>query len=183
MWSRIYEFFEQYAGVSYNFVEDINDLKKNTFIEPYAWESGIQNIMDNLQESLDYIEEYKMYLGEDMPSSNEFKKIVATYVLSELRGILDTMKQTLNIEPNDINDFDTLELQLFVMGELVDMCVNHSLDEIMADDLFNTYTVEEEDDDNLFEEALGLNEKDIPNIFMTIQSIRDDYFSSLDDEE
>lgn len=183
MWSRIYEFFEQYAGVSYNFVEDINDLKKNTFIEPYAWESGIQNIMDNLQESLDYIEEYKMYLGEDMPSSNEFKKIVATYVLSELRGILDMMKQTLNIEPNDINDFDTLELQLFVMGELVDMCVNHSLDEIMADDLFNTYTVEEEDDDNLFEEALGLNEKDIPNIFMTIQSIRDDYFSSLDDEE
>jgi hypothetical protein len=53
----------------------------------------------------------------------------------------------------------------------------------MADDLFNTFTVEDEDDDNQFEEALGLNEKDIPNIFMTIQSIRDDYFASLDDDE
>jgi hypothetical protein len=183
MWSRIYGFFEQYAGVSYNFVEEIDNLKENTFIEPYAWESGIQNIMDNLQEALDYIDTYGMYLGEDMPSPPELEKIVATYVLTELRGILDTMKQSLSIEPNEINDFDTLENQLFVMGELVDMCVNHSLDEIMADDLFNTFTVEDEDDDNQFEEALGLNEKDIPNIFMTIQSIRDDYFASLDDDE
>ena len=180
MWDKIYEFFEQYAGVSYNFTEDIEELKQNQFIEPYDWQAGIQTILDNLQEALDCI---GRTLGEDMPTKDELKKIVASYVLNELMVILDQMKKTLCIEPTEISNFDALELQLFAMGQLIEMCTTNSLDAIMADDMFNTYTVDDEDeDDNLFVTVLGLNEKDIANIFMTIQSIRDDYYASLDEE-
>jgi hypothetical protein len=61
--------------------------------------------------------------------------------------------------------------------------VTHSLDEILAEDLFNTYIVEEEDDDNEFVTLLGLHENDVPNLSFTVTSLREDYFASLDEDE
>lgn len=184
MWPEIYNFFEQYAGVSYNFVEDINDISGDfAFIEPYAWQSGINNILENLQDALDCINEYGQYLGEDMPSKDDLKKIVASYVLGALIKNLNDIKRTLNIDPVDINNYEDLEKQLYLVGKLVELLVTHPLDEILAEDLFNTYIVEEEDDDNEFVTLLGLHENDVPNLSFTVTSLREDYFASLDEDE
>lgn len=184
MWPEIYNFFEQYAGVSYNFVEDLQKLNDNLiFIEPYEWQSDKDNILENLQDALDCIEEYGQFLGEDMPNKSDLKKIVASYVLSELMKNLNSIKKTLNIEEGDISTFDELENQLFVVGMLVEMLVNNSLDTLLAENLFDTYLTEEEDDDNPFVDVLGLHKNDVPNLSFTVTSIREDYFESLNEDE
>lgn len=185
MWPEIYNFFEQYAGVSYNFVEDLAELDDEAiFIEPYEWQTKKDNILENLQEALDCIDEYGQYLGEDMPSKQDLKKLVASYVLQALVNDLNSIKKKLNIEINDISSFDDLENQLYVISMLVEMLVNNNLDTLLSENLFNTYIVEdEEEDDNEFVTVLGLSPNDVPNLSFTVVSIREEYYSSLNDDE
>lgn len=184
MWPEIYAFFEQFAGVSFNFVEDLEALKGDAiFIETYEWQTRKDDILENLQDALDCIEENSQYLGEDMPSKQDLKKIVASYVLSELVDDLNSIKRTLNIEVNDIASFDDLENQLYVISMLVEMLANNSLDTLLSEDLFNTYITEEEDDENQFETILGLSSNDVPNLSFTVTSIREDYFESLNEDD
>lgn len=183
MWPEIYNFFEQFAGVSFNFIEDLQALDGNAiFIETYEWQTKKDDILENLQDALDCIEENGQYLGEDMPSKQDLKKIVASYVLSELVKDLNSIKQTLNIEVNDIASFDDLENQLYVISMLVEMLANNSLDTLLAENMFATYITEEEDDDNEFETVLGLSANDVPNLSFTVTSIREDYFESLNED-
>jgi hypothetical protein len=184
MWPEIYNFFEQFAGVSFNFIEDLQALDGNAiFIETYEWQTKKDDILENLQDALDCIEENGQYLGEDMPSKQDLKKIVASYVLSELVKDLNSIKQTLNIEVNDIASFDDLENQLYVISMLVEMLANNSLDTLLSENLFATYITEEEDEDNEFETVLGLSANDVPNLSFTVTSIREDYFESLNEDE
>lgn len=185
MWPEIYNFFEQYAGVSYNFVEDLQSLSGDAiFIETYEWQAKKDDILENLQEALDCIEEYGQYLGEDMPSKQDLKKIVATYVLSELVKDLNDIKQKLNIEVNDITSFDDLENQLYVISMLVEMLSNNNLDTLLSENMFDTYIVEDpEEDDNEFVTVLGLSSNDVPNLSFTVTSIRENYFESINEDE
>ena len=96
MWPEIYNFFEQYAGVSYNFVEDLQSLSGDAiFIETYDWQAKKDDILENLQEALDCIEEYGQYLGEDMPSKQDLKKIVDNYrTVSDFQLIFTKLDET-----------------------------------------------------------------------------------------
>ena len=185
MWPEIYNFFEQYAGVSYNFVEDLQELDGDAiFIETYAWQVKKDDILENLQNALDCIEEYGQYLGEDMPSKDDLKKIVASYVLSALVEDLNNIKRKLHIDVNDISSFDELENQLYVISMLVEMLANNNLDTLLSDNLFNTYIVEDpEEDDNEFVTVLGLAPNDVPNLSFTVTSIREEYYESLKEDE
>ncbi len=182
MWNEIYNFFEQFSGVSYDFSEDLKDISGDAiFIDPIRWRNTVETIIDNLGDALDCIEEYGEYLGEDMPSKNNLKKIVATYVLNELTGLLNSIKGKLNIEKTDISNFDNLEQQLITMSEMIEMFVYISLDEIISKDLFKNNFVEDEDDDNPLEVLFGLHQNDVTNLSFTVTSIRDDCLSLLDD--
>lgn len=184
MWQEIYNFFEQFAGVSYDFAEDIQSISGDAvFIDPTRWSNNVTGIMGDLEDALDCIEENGHYLGEDMPSKNDLKKIVASYVLGELVNNLNSIKQKLNIEMTDISSFDELEHQLYTIGQLIDMLTTNSLNDILEKNLFNTYPVEDEDDDNPFVTMLGLHENDVTNLSFTVTSIRDDYFAQLDEDE
>ena len=185
MWPEIYNFFEQFAGVSFNFIEDLQALDGNAiFIETYEWQTKKDDILENLQDALDCIEENGQYLGEDMPSKQDLKKIVASYVLSELVKDLNDIKQKLNIEVNDITSFDDLENQLYVISMLVEMLSNNNLDTLLSENMFDTYIVEDpEEDDNEFVTVLGLSSNDVPNLSFTVTSIRENYFESINEDE
>ena len=118
-----------------------------------------------------------------MPSKQDLKKIVASYVLGELVKDLNSIKQTLHIEVNDICSFDDLENQLYVISMLVEMLANNNLDTLLSENMFDTYIKEEEDDDNEFVTVLGLSSNDVPNLSFTVTSIREDYFDSLNNED
>lgn len=184
MWPEIYNFFEQFAGVSFNFVEQLSDMSGDAiFIEPYEWESKKNCILDDLQDALEYIDQYAQYLTDDMPSRKDLKKYIATFVLNELVSILNGIKRRLNIEANDITSFDDLEHQLYVVSMLSEMLVNNLLDTLLSENLFNTYIVEDEEDENEFVTVLGLSQNDVPNMSFIVSSIREAYFESLNEDD
>ena len=184
MWTEIYAFFEQHTGVTYDFTSDVQSISGDKiFIDPYAWQTSINNILDNLQDALDCIEEYGDSVPDTMPSKSEFKKLIAGYLLGGIVENLNYIKRILNVDPTDISSYEVLEEHLYAVGKLVEMLVNNSLSEINEKNLFNTYITDDEEDDNAFVSLLGLHEKDVFNMSETVSSIREEYFSALDEEE
>lgn len=184
MWPDIYNFFEQFCGVSYDFTEDISNIKGDiAFVEPYSWQTGVNRILDDVQEALDKIDEFKDFLTDEMPTPDEMKRTIAVYVLGEMVGILNSLKQSLHIDKTDIDSFDSLEQQYFVIGKLIEMLSTHSLDELLSENLFDTYIVEDEEDENLFVSLFGLHSNDVPNMSMTVDMIKEEYYESLEEDE
>ena len=183
MWEQIYDFFTRYSGVSYDFSSDIQEINGVVaYISPRIWAMKINMIMTNLNAALDCIDEFGDNLTDDMPSKSDLRKIVAQYVLRALMSNLNEVKRTLHIDNTDISNFEDFEIQVELMKDLLVMLVENSLDEIMSKNLFETESREDEEDDNQFVEVFGLHKNDVPNLSMTVQSIRQDYFESLDED-
>lgn len=181
---EIYEFFERYAGVSFDFTEDINNISGDiAFIEPYAWQSGIENIEQNLQRALDVVEEHWTWLTDEMPTKGDIKKMVAEYVLAGLIRNLNHLKQSLGVERKDISSYEDFEIQMHTIGKLIEMLSLNSLDEVMSKKLFDTYLTEDEDDDNPFVSVLGLDERDVPELWMTVSNIKEEYWAIHDEDD
>lgn len=184
MWEQIYDFFTRYTGVSYDFYGDIQSIKEHVpYVSPRIWKMRIELILKNLNDAMDCIEEYGDNLTDDMPSKSDLKKIVAQYVLGSLVKNLNEIKQALHIDNTDLSNLEDYENQVEWMRSLLAMLAENSLDEILSNDLFESEGRDDEEDDNQFVEIFGLHKDDVPNLSMTVQSIRQDYFDSLDDEE
>lgn len=184
MWNEIHNFFEQFAGVPYDFSDDLRDISGDAiFVDPIRWRHTVISIINDLQDALTCIDDYGAFLGEDMPNKQNLKKIVASYVLEELTNLLNSIKGKLNIEKTDISNFDNLEQQLITISEMIEMFVHISLEEIISKDLFQNNFVEDDDEDNPLEMLFGLHPNDVTNLSFTITSIRDDYFALLDEDE
>lgn len=183
MWPQIYEFFTRYTGVSYDFTSDLQEIQDPlAYISPRIWAMKVNMIMTNLESAMDCIDEFGDNLTDDMPNKSDLKKIVAQYVLRALIYNLNEIKRVLHIDNIDISSFEDFETQVELMKELLVMLAENSLDDILAKDLFETESREDEEDDNQFTEVFGLQKNDVPNLSMTVQSIRQDYFESLDDD-
>ena len=183
MWEEIYTFFEEYSGVSYDFSSGIQQISGDKlFIAPYEWQTGINTLLEDLQEALDCIEENADKIPDYLPGKIEFKKLISVYLLGGIMENLDYIKRTLNIDPVEISSFEDLEEHLYAVGKLVEMLVTNSLGEITEKKLFSTYITEDDEDDNQFVTLLGLHEKDVFNLYETVSSIRETYEESLDEE-
>ena len=115
-----------------------------------------------------------------MPSKIDLKKIVASYVLGELIKNINNVKKNLNIDITDISSYDDLENQIAIIGDLLEILISNSLDDILKHDLFDKY--EEDEDGGGFADVLGISKSDMPNLSFIVSSIREDYFASLDEE-
>ena len=113
-----------------------------------------------------------------MPSKSDLKKIVAQYVLGSLVKNLNEIKEALHIDNTDLSNLEDYETQVELMRSLLAMLAENSLDEILSRDLFESEGRDDEEDDNQFIEVFGLHKDDVPNLSMTVQSIRQDYFES-----
>lgn len=184
MWEQIYDFFTRYTGVSYDFNLDLQTINDYVpYISPRIWKTRIELILKNLNDALDCIEEYGDNLTDDMPSKSDLKKIVAQHVLGALVKNLNDIKQALHIDNTDLNNLEDYENQVELMRTLLTMLAENSLDDILTNDMFETESRDDEEDDNQFTEVFGLHKDDVPNMSMTVQSIRQDYFDSLNDED
>ena len=184
MLPELYAFFEKFAGVSFNFDEDFKTMGGYTiFIEPYLWQTCVNNILEDLDDILYIIDKFGDDLNDDMPTKGEAKKLIATDIIRNLIINVNDIKKILNIERTDISGYDELEQHLYTIGNLVKMLVENSLDDLLGKKLFEEYLTDDEEDDNPFETVLGLHKNDIPSMSFIATSIREDYFASLEEDE
>jgi len=180
MWPEIYNFLEQFSGVEYDFGDDLKSISGYTaFIEPYQWKSGIDNIMEDLEEALDCVEDYAEFITDDLPRKKDLKKIITMSVLSAIISNLNNVKRNLNIENVEISNVDDLMFQIQTISDLINMLIEKTIDDIIQHDEFDKY---DEENDGAFTDLLGIHKNDMTNMSFTVNSIRQDYFETLDEE-
>ena len=135
MFAEIYTFFEEYSGVSYDFTSGLQEISGDKiFIAPYDWQTGINTLLEDLNNALDCIEENADKIPDNLPGKPEFKKLVASYLLGGIIENLNYIKKILYIDPVDISSYEELEEHLYAVGKLVDMLVNNSLEDAQLTD-------------------------------------------------
>ena len=183
MLPELYAFFERFAGVSFNF-DDLYEVIDGytAFIEPYLWQTCINEIIDGLEEAMNVVEQFGDDLNDDMPDKSDAKKLIATDVIGHLVKNVNDIKKILNIERTDINDYDELEMHIYTLGNLIKMLIDNSLDDILKQQLFEEYLTDDDEDDNPFETVLNIHRNDMASMSFIVTSIREDYFASLDED-
>jgi hypothetical protein len=183
MLPELYTFFEKFAGVSFNF-DDLYEVIDGytAFIEPYLWQTCINEIIDGLEEAMNVVEQFGDDLNDDMPDKSDAKKLIATDVIGHLVKNVNDIKKILNIERTDINDYDDLEMHIYTLGNLIKMLIDNSLDDILKQQLFEEYLTDDDEDDNPFETVLNIHRNDMASMSFIVTSIREDYFASLDED-
>ena len=184
MLPELYEFFEKFAGVTFNFDDLFETIQGYTaFIEPYLWQTCINETLDGLEEALSLIEQFGDDLNDDMPTKEEAKMLIANNVISGLMKNLNDVKTILHIDKTDISGYDELQMHIYVVGNLIKMLVDNSLDDILSKKLFDELLTDDDEDENPFETVLGLHRNDMPSMSFIVSSIREDYFASLEEDE
>lgn len=180
MFEEVYDWLEQWSGSPYDLTEEIELVSSDmAFTEPYCWKLTIGLIIDNLAEAIDIINTYGDNLPEELPSKGELVKVLTAYVLCELIDVVNHVKQQMNISNTDIKSVNDLYNNVTVLTDLIDMLTEHDMDEIIKDNLFEKYN---EENDDMFTEVLDIYKNDLTNIHFAIDSIRENYSDSNDDE-
>lgn len=186
MMDEVYEWLEQYAGTSYDFEEAFKDLRRDTvFISPFEWRISIENTLSRMDEATDTVDKNWRELPDTLPDRQSLKRLIVNTTLTHIvRNVRDVTDQ-LNINLTTIKSVDQLKLIVVTLSELIDMLINHELDEILKDkpDRPGLFTKHEEENDESFGEVLDLNRQDMTQLSFNVNAIRQAYFESLDEED
>ena len=182
MLDEIYTWLESYAGVSYDFDEPIKEIDaSNAFIDPFNWKASIEIILSQLDDACDVIDEYWRAIPENLPSRNKMKRILTQntlqLIVTNIRAVCTQMNIDLMYE---ITTMDQLKETVEVISDLLDMMVNHDINEIIKQDLF---TQHEEENDDSFMNYLGLSKQDMSQLSFNINAIRESYYDALNNED
>lgn len=169
MWEDFYNWIEQYAGCTFNLSDDIQDLQNDAiFLDPMAWKLKVFYIIDELNEMLDVLKEYRTSLTDNFPSYSQLRQFLIAEVLTSLITNINDIKRKLSIEPVDINNVDNLRDHVVNLYELVNAVANNSLEQLSKKDWFDDF---EEDNDNFLQEEFGLRKNDLTNIHFVVNDI------------
>lgn len=180
MWEKIYVWIESYAGCSYDVDEAISYINNNDnpFVNTVEWKLVNEQLVDQLEEIFDIITDNATLIPDDLPDSNDMKKMFAGKILMGMLSGLNNVKRQLHIQQIDINDYNVLLHHIDVMFDLICMMKENSLDEIIDKSMFDKYNEENED---MFTDLFGLTSSDVSNIYYTISAITEQDDVELDD--
>lgn len=181
MLDELYAWLESYSGASFDFDDAIRELDNlNVFIDPFNWKISIETMFDQLDDAIDVIDEFKRAIPTDMPNRKELKRLLTQNVLSSVVKNVRTVSAQINLTIEEINTLDKLKQIVQTIYELITMFVNYDINDILKRDLFG---VHEENNDDSYNELLGVSKEDLSQIAMNINAIRDSYYDALDSDE
>lgn len=181
MLDEVYTWLEEYAGTSYDFTESMQEINGNrAFITPFDWRIGIETVLNQLDEAIDTVDEFWPMIPPTLPERTELKRLISQTTLGEIVKNINSVCSQLNIDAPEIKTIDKLKDVVITLWELIDMLVNHDLQEILKSELFEKH---EEENDDSFTNLLNIRKQDMTQLSYNVSSIRQAYFESLDDED
>ena len=176
-WDDIFIFLERYSGVTYDFDDDLKSIEGNEiFIDTYHWKETIDMTLERLEDALDCLDDFGDDLPDYLPGKLELKKFISNSVLTKIMRNVNNVKRILGIKITGFDGYDGLTEQVYNISELVSAMVDSTVEDVMKSDIF-----ESDGDEDSIVEALDIHKRDIPVMCMTVRSIREDYYASLDE--
>lgn len=169
MLTEIYAFIEARCGVSYDFNQQLVEMKNNNiFADPNEFWINYVNIRDQLSQCLAVLKENKDELNEDLPT---YEELVVLFTATIMNGITSTLNDTiakLGISPVDFKTVDDLDIAVDSFTELCVALRDSSLEQFIENDSLNKLNVEF---DNALYDIYQITSNDIPKMYDTYNAI------------
>lgn len=177
MLAEIYSWIDSRTGVSYDFNQELVEMKNNTiFFEPEEFQISYQQIKNELAECCDAIDMYRDEIPDDLPRYDELKRLFVGTVLDGVTNVINDVIIKLNIKNITFNSMYQLDTTVTLLCELCDLFKYNSLETITSELLFEKLNAE---NDNAYTDILEIVSSDITNMYYVYDSI----VSSEDEEE
>lgn len=177
-WETLFSWIEQKAGVSYDLNEDISEIDGDiAFTEPFFWQIKISFIIEDMDNMLSIVEEYRNELTEDLPSKDKILKGIENEYVRKLAANINKVKCQLGMTMTPINDAEDVLTNVGALFELISTLSAMPIDSLQNREWFDKY---DEMSDNALTEVLRLHKNDLVDIHQTIETILE---SSSDDDD
>lgn len=181
MLDEIYTWLESYAGTSFDFDESIAEIGQTVaVVEPFTWHAGIIIILEQLDDACNIIDTYWRAIPDGLPTKNKMKRVITQNTFSLLLANIQNVCNMLNIDVPSITTMDVLKNVIEALYDLLRMLKEHTIDTIIDHHMYDDH---EEANDDSFSSILGIEKEDMSQLSMTVASIVDSYYDSLDDED
>lgn len=179
---EIYLWLESRTGIPYNFVDDISLLMTDIIaMDPATWSQTIYSIIGLTKDAIDAVDEYDNQIPPDFPSARKIKSLIAEYTRVNLRSVMKNAFRTLGlVVPEELSDakLTTIRNITVALNDLVDKLLRNIVDELNKTDWFDKY---DDNHNNVFTDDIGITKRDLINIQIAINSIRE-FHEENDDE-
>lgn len=180
-WTTIFDWLEQKTGVSYDLNDDLSEIGGYVaFDQPFFWQVKISFIVEDMENAIAAVDEYKNELTEDLPPRAKLKKGIESEYIRRLAENINFVKKSLGMAITPIKSEEDVLTNVSALHELISTMKSFPIDSLQTREWFNKY---DESTDNVLTEVLELHENDIIDIHQAVETIIESFNDDEDDED
>ena len=171
MIQEIYDWLESRTGSPYDFREEISEIDiSDAFLTPIDWFNTISITIERLEECIDDINRFAREIPEDLPNSEDMKKLIIGEVTELMLAKLDEVKKRIGIKPLRVKNTKELLTHLSMLSKIIDVCKSSKIENIIAD-----LTKFEEATGYFMMDNFDITERDYPQLYSDIIDIVEEF--------
>ena len=168
---EIYDWLESRTGSPYDFRDEISELDiADAFLTPVDWYNTITITLDRLENCVEDINEHKDEIPDYLPSAQDIKKLIIEETCMLFMIKLNEVKQRIGIKETTINDVDDLTRQCYIISQVIELCKETKIGQIIV----ALRKFEEENEDYLLDN-FDISERDYSQLYSDITDIVADF--------
>jgi hypothetical protein len=180
-WEAIFNWLEQKSGVSYDLNEDISAISGDTaFTEPFFWQIKISFILEDMENAIETVEEYRSELTEDLPPREKLQKGIENEYVRKLTENINNVKRQLGMSITPINDAEDVLTNVGGLFELISTMKALPIDSLQTREWFDKF---DEENDNILTDVLELHKNDLVDIHQTVETIVESLNNDDEDDD
>lgn len=168
---EIYDWLESRTGSPYDFRDEISELDiADAFLTPVDWYNTITITLDRLEDCVEDINEHKGEIPDYLPSAQDIKKLIIEETCMLFMNKLNEVKQRIGIKETTINDVDDLTRQCYIISQVINLCKETKIGQIIV----ALRKFEEENEDYLLDN-FDISERDYSQLYSDITDVVADF--------
>lgn len=168
---EIYDWLESRTGSPYDFRDEISELDiADAFLTPVDWYNTITITLDRLEDCVEDINEHKDEIPDYLPSAQDIKKLIIEETCMLFMNKLNEVKQRIGIKETTINDVDDLTRQCYIISQVINLCKETKIGQIIV----ALRKFEEENEDYLLDN-FDISERDYSQLYSDITDVVADF--------
>ena len=180
-WTILFEWLEQKTGVSYDLNDAMSDIDGDVaFSEPFFWYINISFIIEDMENAIQAVEDFRNELTEDLPSKTKIQKFIENEYIRRLTENINNVKKQLGMAITPIRDAADVATNVTALYELISTMETVSIENLKTREWFDKY---DEENDNVLTDVLELHQNDLIDIHQTIETIVESLNDDDDDDD
>ena len=179
-WTILFDWLEQKTGVSYDLNDAMSDIDGDVaFSEPFLWYINISFVVEDMENAVQAVEDFRNELTEDLPSKTKIQKFIENEYIRRLTENINNVKKQLGMAITPIRDAADVATNVTALYELISTMETVSIENLKTREWFEKY---DEANDNVLTDVLELHQNDLIDIHQTIETIVESLNDDDDDE-